>query len=104
MLVYESPVDADQPTAFYAALATAAVRARLRELPAGASALESEIDALRALLKRVAEDPALDEVQRLEAFCKGSDSLGRLYRLRHTLEKDGASSDTATLDAVLKEL
>src|SRR5579859_2100164 len=86
----------------YVDLWAEAVLARLAALPAGAPALDGEIDALRALLRAVAADTALAPVERLAAFCKGVDCLGRLYRVQHVLAPSGAPGGAeAALDAVL---
>lgn len=98
--------DAERETApgFYADLWPAAVLARLRALPPGAPALVEEIDALRALLRAVAEDGDLDAAKRLAAFCRGVDSLGRLYRLRQVLEQADPAAGLADLDRALADL
>jgi len=98
-----------QPTAkdgarFYSGAWSAAVLAALEALPAGAPALGAEIAALRVLLLEVAEEATVPALTRLGAFCKGADSLGRLYRVRHTLEQATGAGGGTALDALLDSL
>jgi hypothetical protein len=69
-----------------------------------AAGLGAEIAALRTLLRQVMADPDLDLAGRMTAFCKGADTLARLYRTRRELEPEGAGGALAALDALLANL
>jgi hypothetical protein len=70
----------------------------------GEAGLGTEIAALRAMLREVMADPDLDLAGRMNIFCKGADTLARLYRTRRELESDAAGGPLAALDALLANL
>jgi hypothetical protein len=70
----------------------------------GEAGLGAEIAALRAMLREVMADPDLDLAGRMNVFCKGADTLARLYRTRRELEPEGPGGALAALDALLANL
>jgi hypothetical protein len=70
----------------------------------GEAGLGAEITALRAMLREVMADPDLDLAGRMNTFCKGADTLARLYRTRRELEPEGPGGALAALDALLANL
>jgi hypothetical protein len=70
----------------------------------GEAGLGTEIAALRAMLREVMADADLDLAGRMNVFCKGADTLARLYRTRRELEPEGPGGALAALDALLANL
>ena len=70
----------------------------------GEAGLGAEIAALRAMLREVMADSDLDLAGRMNVFCKGADTLARLYRTRRELEPTGPGGALAALDALLANL
>ena len=70
----------------------------------GEAGLGAEIAALRAMLREVMADADLDLAGRMTVFCKGADTLARLYRTRRELEPTGPGGALAALDALLANL
>ena len=94
----------DDLAGFYTDRWPAGAADRLAALPGGSAALDGEIATLRVLLRSVLADAKLGTVERLVAFGRGADYLGRLYRLQTFLAQHAGAADTLTLDAILARM
>ena len=98
------PQENDDLVGFYTDRWPAGAAARLAALPAGGAALDGEIDTLRVLLRSVLAEKNLGTVERLIAFGRGADYLGRCYRVQAFVAQHAGAADKLTLDAVLASM